>query len=750
MRLTLRTLLSWKDGMLDREAARDFAARVDSSDPARRLVERIDEVAGSATVPAAAPDAAGFALDANTTAEYLDNVLEPGQLAEFERACFQSDALLAETAATHEMLASWCHEPAGDLPASSRRRLLAAARARMRTDREETTAAEPDVAAVLPRPRIAVTTLPPPVRSRAPASAWLLVAVAALLLVALVGVLGWSVTRGPKRPADRRDVAARAPADAVTAPAGNVLAPADEVPPAAEVAAPGSAVESAPDMPRVVVPDAAVPPPNVPPPPAADAVAPPSADRAPVIAAGAPDTVAPPAAPSAPAAPPATPVPMPAAGDVRVPQGDALAIAAPAIPIPAPAPATPPTAPVAPPPAAAAAVGAGQPQIVGAAVLLYRPSADAQAAWLAGAASTTLEPPVELVAPPFGTPTLDVGGMRITFEPGTRAALSRDADGTPRLEIVFGAAAVAGPGRLGITAGELAGVASTGPAAPVGVEVRLDRRPGDAAEAARRAARIVPSAGRIEWRQTAADGGVRAAPLGGIAAMVAVSAGQAIVWRSDQPDAAGVEASGPLPAWLAGRRADGPIDARAALALANRLAAGTAASAALRELAGDRRVESRLAAAATLAMLGEFAEVARLISADGPGGLRENEWERLDEVAVQPALARGPKAADAFTRALAEHGPPGAADTIVQFARGFSDEQIAGGADAQLVSALESPHLVVRRYAIRNLVEITAARNSERLHYRPDWPDVSLRQKGAEWWRTRLEQGRIRRGPSSP
>lgn len=749
MRLTLRTLLSWKDGMLDAEAAGDIAARVESSEAARHLAARIDDVAANPALSAAAPDAAGFAGDANTTAEYLDNALEPGQLAEFERACFQSDPLLAETAATHETLASWWRDPPPALPAGDARRLLAAARGRSAAtgDPRPSVTSRP----VVMRPQAASSPPPPAAASRrAPVGAWLLVASAILLLVALVGVLGWSLARTPKRPGPRLDVAARpaapanTPPDDVVAPAPPGL-PADDASIDAGDAAAPAAAGGEPAEPAVAPEPAR--PRETPVPPA-------SAAASDVVEPAAPRPVAPVAA-GPPPSPTIVVTPMPAApavaqpaapGDRRVPQGDALAIAAPAIPaasaVPAPA-----AAGVAPPAAAGALVPAApvQAKVDGPAVLLHRPSADARAAWMAGAAGVALELPVELVAPPFGRPAIDVGGTRIDFEPGTRAALGRDADGTLRLEVVFGAAAVSRGERLGVTAGPLAGVVATH-GAPVGVEVRIDRVPGAAVDAARRTARVVPAAARVEWRQTAVDGGVRESPLAGIDAVAAVAAGQALVWRSDRPDDAAIDAAGPLPEWLTSRRSGDALDRLAAEALVRRLAAGTAAVPALRELAADRRVEGRLAAAATLAMLGEFAEVALLISAEGNGGLRENQWDRLDVVAVQPALARGPNAAEGLAAALAAQGPPGAADEIVSLARGISDDDLGDGGDADLVAALGSPHLVVRRYAIRNLVEITNASRGDQLRYRADWTDETMREKGIAWWRAQLDRARIRRG----
>ncbi|MFM9057973.1 MAG: hypothetical protein ACKOSQ_02410 [Planctomycetaceae bacterium] len=731
MRLTLRTLLSWKDGMLGAEATRDLAGKVGGSDAARRLVERIDEVVARPTLGASAPDATGFAASANTTAEYLDNALAPDRLGEFERACFASDVQLAETAASHEILAVWSREPAAPLDAAARRRLLAAVRARATGDPG---AGERHAAA--PRPAVAA---PPAARpARAPATAWLLVAAALALLVALVGVLGWSLARTGGKPAGGRDVAARpaearapdvAPPVADAAPADAPLPadpPRDEPPATAVVTAPPTAepVETAvptPAEPRAAENAAAATPPagDRPPPPAVAADT--GGGEVPAFVADAPpDTVPPPA----PVAPPAGP------GDRRVPQGDALAIAAPADfapPVPAPAANAPGAPPIAAPQNAPVAV-------VGPAVLLHRPAGAGAEAWLAGADGTPLELPVDLLAPPFGRPGLVVDGTRIALEPGTRAVVGRDADGTPRLEIVFGAAVAAGGQRLGVTAGGLGGVIAAGLGAPVGVEVRLTRRPGDGPESANRVARILPTTSPLEWRPSA---GAVVAPI---------PPGQALVWRSDRPDAALPEAVGSPPEWLAGRRGDDPIDAHAARALASRLAAGTAALPALRDLAADRRSERRLAAAATLALVGEFDPAARLVCAAGPDKLPEAQWERLDAVAVQPALARGPKAAEALAAAFDVQAPPGAAETVKRLARGLTDDEFAAGGDADLVAALESPHLAVRRYAIAILVDVVRPSAVERLKYRADRSAEGLRE-GVAWWRARLEEGRIRRAP---
>ena len=736
MRLTLRTLLSLKDGMLGAEVARDLAAKVEASDAARQLVARIEKVGARPTISAPAPDATGFAAAANSTAEYLDNVLPADRLAEFERVCFTSDAQLAETAATHEALAEWSRSPPAALDTAARQRLLAAVQARAAGGERSGIAYPTPIPAdaALPRPTDDVARPKPPGSAPPPTSAWLLVAAAVVLLAALVGVLGWSLTKGggrkavPRQSAENRDVPA-VPAGIAQPPARPPAVPVEAAPePAPEAAAPAAgavqAVAPAPEL------DAPV---TAPPVVAASPPAPPPADDFPPFAE--------PAAEGAAAAEVSVVVTVPvppiaAAVDQRVPQGAALAIAAPAA---AAAPAAPPVA-VAPPQPVATDPATG---VAGRSVVLFRPQAGAEA-WLAGVDRTPLAPPVDLVAPPFCRPTLVTDGLRITLEPGTRAMLTRDADGTPRLEVVFGAAVVAGAGRLGLTAGGLSGSVTADLAAPVGVEATLVRLPGATAASTRRIARILPVAGRLAWCPAeAADGGGEARP-GGAGAAADIAAGQALVWRSDAPAAASVEAAGPPPAWLAGRSRDEAIDRRAADTLAQRLVGGAAAVPALDALAADRRQENRVAAASALALVGEFDALARLLVDDGRNALRGGLWARLDAVAVQPALARGPRAADALSRAVAAHAPPNAAESIVRFAHGFTDEELAAGAATELVDALESPHLVVRRYAIENLAEITDADGVDRLRYRADRPVESLRE-GAAWWRARLEQGRIRR-----
>ncbi|WP_165227418.1 HEAT repeat domain-containing protein [Aquisphaera insulae] len=103
MRLTLRTLLAWLDDTLPPSQVREIGKQVSSSPFARELVDRIHRVTRQRryTVPGkSGPEA----TDPNVVAGYVDNDLEPDQVAEYEKKCLTSDVNLAEVAAVHQIL----------------------------------------------------------------------------------------------------------------------------------------------------------------------------------------------------------------------------------------------------------------------------------------------------------------------------------------------------------------------------------------------------------------------------------------------------------------------------------------------------------------------------------------------------------------------------------------------------------------------------------------------------------------------
>ncbi|MCS5618106.1 MAG: hypothetical protein NZ658_08920, partial [Pirellulales bacterium] len=105
MRLTLRTLLAYLDGLLPDEHRAELEAKVNSSTVVPQLVARIRDVVSRPGLAAPRTDGRGLAEDPNTVAEFLDNALPPERLEAFERICIDSDIHLAETADCHAALA---------------------------------------------------------------------------------------------------------------------------------------------------------------------------------------------------------------------------------------------------------------------------------------------------------------------------------------------------------------------------------------------------------------------------------------------------------------------------------------------------------------------------------------------------------------------------------------------------------------------------------------------------------------------
>lgn len=730
MRLTLRTLLAYLDGVLPAADQADLAARVDASAVAQSLVARIRQVIRQSTIGAPRVGGRGLGDDANSVAEYLDNALEPVRLEMLERICLESDMHLAEVASCHAMLAEVARDPAviHDLDDAGRQRLLRAVRQRLaplaaRAEREEARANADVVRATVQAaaeetdtvfvPDVAPATLMPEKSGgRGSWVAWASAAVAVLLLVSLVGVLAWSVASRRQRRDDKPHVVAAVEETATK----QIAAAALPVPPLEQpVAQPRPQATS-----EVAVPDE---------PAAPVAAAPPAAlpiDETPMP----PEPAEPQPAAPVPAAPPATPL---------VPHGNALAIAAPPPPAaPVAAVLAPATQPPGPPPAG----------FVGpASFVLHRTAASDWAVLSADAALAARE---RLVAPPGFHPDITIGGVTIRLLPATEVLTSFDDDGTPRIEIIRGrivARAGRADARLGITAAALAGTVTAGLGAPIAVVVDVDRAAGDdpAERLPRVRAEVFTTSGPIGWRQRmAAD----TRPLEGIAAEGMLEARAAMVWNSSRPTLVTIAQAASQPGWVAAAPAVDAVEKRASEAVAAKVLSTEPLIRGLRELASDRRAENRVAAVSTLALIGEYDELVELLCAEEPGRrLEGKQWATLEGQAVPLALTRGPDHAAALRQAFLTHGPQGKGELLDELARGFADDALAAGADRGLVEALDDPALVVRRYAIKNIVDIVRPAATDRLRYRADGlPD--LRREGAEWWRGQLEKGLIRRPPA--
>ncbi len=106
MRLTLRTLLAYRDGVLSPAAASDLHQRIMHTEVASTLLRRIDTLVQQKQMLAPKAIGVGLGGDANSVAEYLDDTLASEHVAEFERICIaESDLVLAELAHCHRLLA---------------------------------------------------------------------------------------------------------------------------------------------------------------------------------------------------------------------------------------------------------------------------------------------------------------------------------------------------------------------------------------------------------------------------------------------------------------------------------------------------------------------------------------------------------------------------------------------------------------------------------------------------------------------
>lgn len=122
MRLTLRTLLAYRDGVLDANDAATLEAKILDSSTAQRISKRIaDEMQNRRLAPIPV-DAREFGFEANMVAEFLDDTIPMETLPDMERKCLENNTLLSEIGSCHQILSRALSIPA-PVAASLRQRI---------------------------------------------------------------------------------------------------------------------------------------------------------------------------------------------------------------------------------------------------------------------------------------------------------------------------------------------------------------------------------------------------------------------------------------------------------------------------------------------------------------------------------------------------------------------------------------------------------------------------------------------------
>jgi hypothetical protein len=105
MRLTLRTLLSYRDGVLAPKAHEELGRKLRQSQTALDLSDRIDQALSNPKPLANELAEIEQTSSPNEVAEFLDGMMSLDRVFSMERKCIANSAMLAELASVHSILA---------------------------------------------------------------------------------------------------------------------------------------------------------------------------------------------------------------------------------------------------------------------------------------------------------------------------------------------------------------------------------------------------------------------------------------------------------------------------------------------------------------------------------------------------------------------------------------------------------------------------------------------------------------------
>jgi hypothetical protein len=766
-------MLAYLDGLLEPEDAKDIGKKIEDSKFATDMLNRVRDVMRRLRLTAPPLTERDPLSNANTVAEYLDNVLPGDRVAEFEEVCLKSDVHLAEVASSHQILTLVLGEAAEiDLVSRQRMYQLPQVAATAEEERRAAVAAAAVIAgdgaaadaASRGRPRPLVPAyLREPSRKRRllPAAAMLLLAggLAGLLLMFLGQFerntpLGNLIERARSyfTGAARPELAGNElQSEFPSAKAGRTPAKASGVegdspsfvgrnlgqsPPAAasEAAkpAPGSAESAAGPA---AGPEAKGPAEKGKVGPSATAIG--RAGKPPAESAKPSETAKPAEGvkPTETAKPAETAQPLKVAtldakarmkADTRLgPEVERPAVGEPPPAVPGGKAGTP------PPPAPEAAAGARVGRVISDAQDILVKDDVASAVWRRVSAEEFLPAGEALVALPTYRPRVVILSVGATLEllSGTRIELTDDSgQGRPGLKLSYGRVVLkplVQPGiRVRVAAGPRSGSITLSSVESVAaVEVTPIHEPGSD-----------PESGPFHWSVTlyAARGGL-VWDEGRATAAVPLTAPARLVLVAPPAGSPPADAKD-TPKWVAIDTVS-PLEQRASVFVAQALQPERPAGLVLMELIEDRRSEVRLLAARCLGYLGQCGPLVAALNDEK----FKREWPAyIDQ--LRQAVARGPEAAAAVRQAMERQFGQDSA-SLYRMLWGYTDKDLLGGEDTRLVKFLDHEILAFRVLAFGSLKDISGNLGSH--YYRPELP-ADKRQPLVQRWTQEQAAGKIR------
>ena len=711
MRLTLRTMLAYLDNVLEPADGEVLGQKINESDFASALVQRIKVVTKKLRMDAPKLDGKGMGNDANTVSEYLDSALPQDRVGDFERVCLESDKHLCEVAACHQVLTLVLGSPA-DVPVHLRERVYA-------LGHPENAAAHTVAASITPPPvqaagpngqpaaKPALAEVPEYLRAgRGTNLVPILATVAAAFLVAVGGL--WMI--GAFRPTNplmrwmrgNPQVAANAPHANTSTRTPTVVQPPVRAPSTdaskgtTDTASSPAVASPAPSpMPENVTP---APPPAIAAIPATDVI--PAAPMPAVTPENPGATVPAPAAPAG-ALPP-------------VPPPEAVATVDPAAKT-ARKPLIPPGPEVKPPP-----VDVGRYTSDGQVLATYDP---AGGLWKLKAPLEAFVSGERLISLPTYRPQLTLPGVQVTFAGEGNAELAPPADGISRLSVDQGKLLVVAVGamnsQIDLDLSGIHGLLTLVDAdSAVAIKVLRWLPPGmDPAEGPGAVVvELFNTHGRVTWTEAGQ-------------AKVEIPTHKVLLYAGANPP----ELQGPFiaPDWIDAKSVT-PIDRQASLELEGMLAADRPLSLSLQEALQFRKVEIRSLAARCLACLNEYEPILKELSDPRQFSYWGPEFDTL-----RRALHHSPATA-AAVQAAVERLRAAEAKDVYRLLWAYSPEQLERGSANHLVKLLEHDQMDMRVLAYENLVTITGAGEL----YRPERTPAQQRS-AIQNWKERLAKGTI-------